>query len=159
MLRRHLALIALEGRIPWRSLSRAAAVGELDDARAPAAVLDWRLSDAGTVGVGPLFWLDPIPDSLAADPTWVHTSPREPISSLIWPRAYAMPRASLGAEAFRSGAVHFWITRGCWPKSRCSARLTGVDPADSRMTGPQQYSNRSLMAQKPSSADSTKHSR
>ena len=148
VLRRHLALIAVEGRDPVAELERAAAVGELDDARAPAAVLDWRLSDAGTVGVGPLFWLDPIPDSLAADPTW---------------GPYLAPRADLVADlaARIRDAAHHWGAESVpqWGRPlldhpRLLAEVAvfrashGVDPADSRMTGPQQYSNRSLMAQK-----------
>ncbi len=148
VLRRHLALLAVQGQDPVAELERAAAIGDISDARAPAAVLDWRLLDAGTAGAGPLFWLDPIPDALAADPTW---------------GPYLAARADLVADlaALIRDAAHHWGAESVpqWGRPlldhpRLLAEVAvfraahGVDPADSRMTGPQQYPNRSLLAQR-----------
>ena len=147
VLRRHLALLALDGHEPVAALERAAAGGDLDDARAPAAVLDWRLPNA-VAGSGPLFWLDPIPAVLGADPQW---------------GCYLAARADLVADlaARVRDTAHQWDTSAvpAWGRpllnhSRVLAEVAvfraahGVDPADTRTTGPQQYANRSARAQK-----------
>ena len=147
VLRRHLALLALEGQDPVAALETAAAAGDLSDARAPAAVLDWRLPNT-TPGSGPLFWLDPIPAPLAADPRWGR---------------YLSARADLVADlaAQVRDTAHQWdaATVPAWGRplvnhSRVLAEIAvfraahGVDPADTRTTGPQQYANRSARAQK-----------
>ena len=148
VLRRHLALLALEGYDPAAELERAVAVGDLSDVRAPAAVLDWRLPNAGAAGTGPLFWLDPIPDVLAADPQW---------------GPYLAARADLVADlaAQVRDTAHHWSPevipqwgRPLMDHPRVLAEVAvfrathGVDPADSRTTGPQQHANRSARAQK-----------
>jgi DNA primase catalytic core len=77
VLRSHLLLCAADGADPARRLRAAAAVGPLDDARDPAAVLHHRAStlhQARTpdrpVQQGPLPWLPHLPHRLRADPTW-----------------------------------------------------------------------------------------
>lgn len=65
VLRGHLALLHLEGKDPMAELVAAIKARELDTARSPAAVLDWRL---GARGGGPLPWLRPLPHQLATDP-------------------------------------------------------------------------------------------
>ncbi|MGY1781946.1 hypothetical protein [Geodermatophilus sp. SYSU D01036] len=67
-LRGHLALLALSGADPVAALRAAAAVRELDSARDPAAVLDWRLPAPGAAG--PLPWQPAVPAVLADDPHW-----------------------------------------------------------------------------------------
>lgn len=71
-LRAHLAGLDLAGRDPIGLLSAAAAARELDTARDPAAVLDWRLDPSGnhSLGTGPLPWLPAVPATLTDDPTF-----------------------------------------------------------------------------------------
>jgi DNA primase catalytic core len=69
-LRSHLALAAVNGHDPRRVLDDAVAVGRLDDARDPAAVLDTRIHDAIRLPSGPLEWLPAIPAVLADDLDW-----------------------------------------------------------------------------------------
>ena len=72
VLRRSLALLAVDGHDPIEALHQAAAtpLGNPIDA---AAVLDWRLQPppgSAAERVGPLRWLPAIPDALAAHPQW-----------------------------------------------------------------------------------------
>ncbi|MGF6884946.1 conjugative relaxase-like TrwC/TraI family protein [Nocardia sp. GAS34] len=74
-LRKHLALLAIDGRDPVAELAAAIAERPLEDdpdnpARDPAAVLDWRLDETGAHSAkpGPLPWLPGIPDALRSDP-------------------------------------------------------------------------------------------
>ena len=72
VLRRNLALLAIEGHDPIAAL-HAAAQTPLDDAHDPAAVLDGRLptpSGSSADTVGPLRWLPATPDLLDAHPQW-----------------------------------------------------------------------------------------
>ena len=148
VLRRHLALLALDGEDPVAALHRAAAASHLSGARDAAAVLDWRLPITTAAGAGPLRWLDPVPDPLAADPTW---------------GPYLSARAGLVGElaAQVRDAAYQWsaATVPPWGRPMLShPRLVaeiavfrashGVDPADTRTTGPQQYANRSARIQK-----------
>ena len=148
VLRRHLALLALDGEDPVAALHRAAAASDLSDARDAAAVLDWRLPITTAAGAGPLQWLDPVPDPLAADPTW---------------GPYLSARAGLVGElaAQVRDAADQWTaeTVPAWGRPMLShpplvAAIAvfrashGVDPADTRTTGPQQYANRSARVQK-----------
>ncbi|WP_328436932.1 MobF family relaxase [Nocardia puris] len=70
VLRQHLAVLALSGHDPITALTAAAAERELDSARDPAAVLDWRLDPTGAHSArgGPLPWTPAIPDGIT-DPT------------------------------------------------------------------------------------------
>ncbi|MGV9678822.1 MobF family relaxase [Nocardia sp. NPDC003482] len=66
VLRQHLATIALSGGDPITDLAAAIAERELDTAKDPAAVLDWRLDPTGahSTGRGPLPWIRGLPDQL-----------------------------------------------------------------------------------------------
>ncbi len=61
-----LALAALSGHDAHHNLLHACAMGELDSARDPAAVLDHRLGSPATEG--PLPWLEGIPRAMSASP-------------------------------------------------------------------------------------------
>ena len=148
VLRHHLALLALEGENPADLLQQVAASGGLDDARDPAAVLDWRLGIPSSTRSGPLHWLNPIPAALAGNSTWGrYLSLRaQVVSDLaanvrenagkwtaedipVWGRPLAdHPRVLAEVAVFR--AAH------------------GVDPADTRITGPQQHRRRSAEVQR-----------
>lgn len=149
VLRRHLALLAVEGDDPAAALHQAAAGdGGLEDARDPAAVLDWRLPIPSSASSGPLQWLDPIPSALAGHPSW---------------GPYLAGRAQLVsdlADAVRDN-VGRWTAEDIpvWghpfaghPKVLAEVAVFraahGVDPADSRITGPQQYRRRSAEVQR-----------
>ena len=72
-LRGQLMLIAANGHKPVAVLSQAVALGGLDDAHDPAAVLCWRidLTQASNGRTrGPLPWLPGIPTQLLDDPEW-----------------------------------------------------------------------------------------
>jgi len=71
-LRNDLMLIAANGHDPTDILSRAVALGGLDGARDPAAVIDYRLdlTQANNRTRGPLPWLPGIPTQLLDDPYW-----------------------------------------------------------------------------------------
>jgi conjugative relaxase-like TrwC/TraI family protein len=72
VLRKHLAILAVDGTDPIAVLTAAANHRELDTAVDVAAVLDWRLDPSGehSAGHGPLPWLPAIPTALRKDPTW-----------------------------------------------------------------------------------------
>ncbi|MGO9349428.1 MAG: MobF family relaxase [Mycobacterium sp.] len=150
VLRRNLALLAIEGHDPVAVLHDAASspLGKAHDA---AAVLDWRLptsSPAGPEQVGPLRWLPATPDVLADHPQWgpylhqraqlvaeladqVRDTARawDPSTSPTWARPLVDQRSALMAEIAVFRAAH------------------DVDPADTRITGPEQHANRSAMVQ------------
>ncbi|KAA1250181.1 relaxase domain-containing protein [Mycobacterium simiae] len=149
VLRRHLALLAADGHDPARALAEAARA-PLDNAYDPAAVLDWRLpAPPGTTGnAGPLRWLPPLPDTLCAHPAWgpyllqraqlvtdlaerIRGTARtwEPHTAPSWARPLLARRPALMAEIAVFRAAH------------------GVDPADTRLTGPEQHANRSAVVQ------------
>ena len=150
VLRRNLALLAVEGHDPIDALQQAAAT-PLGDAHDPAAVLDWRLrtpSGAGPTQRGPLHWLPAIPDAITTDPTWV---------------TYLQARADLVhdlADQIRDTA-RTWdaTTAPAWARPLLDASPNllaeiavfrashNVDPADTRITGPQQHANRSAVFQ------------
>lgn len=150
VLRRHLALLAIEGHDPIAALHQAAQT-PLGDAHDPAAVLDWRLpapTGTGPAQLGPLHWLPPIPDVLAADPTWV---------------TYLQARANLVSEL----ADHIRATARTWDGATAPAwarpllddhpnllaeiavfrAAHHVEAADTRPTGPEQHATRSAIVQ------------
>ncbi|MCV7235988.1 MobF family relaxase [Mycobacterium branderi] len=150
VLRRNLAVLAIEGHDPIAALYDAAAA-PLGNAKDPAAVLDWRLQPppgSAAEKVGPLRWLAAIPDPLANDPRWgtylsaraqlvseladqVRDIAREwtPATAPAWARPLAGQRPALLAEIAVFRAAH------------------NVDPADTRLTGPEQHANRSAALQ------------
>ena len=71
-LRSHLMLFAANGRDPDAILADAVALGGLDTARDPAAVIDYRLdlTHANLRTQGPLPWLPGIPTQLLHNPEW-----------------------------------------------------------------------------------------
>jgi conjugative relaxase-like TrwC/TraI family protein len=150
VLRRNLALLALDGHDPQLALAHAAQ-RPLGNAADPAAVLDWRLptpDDSALDIVGPLRWLTSIPTAVGEDPAWsrylsaraalvedIAEQIREqarswtPATAPVWARPLAGQRPGLLAEIAVFRAAH------------------DVDPADSRITGPQQHANRSAAFQ------------
>ncbi|MGW0052597.1 MobF family relaxase [Nocardia nova] len=66
VLRQHLATLALAGHNPVTALRTAIRDRELDTAKDPAAVLDWRLDTSGahSTGTGPLPWLPGLPHQI-----------------------------------------------------------------------------------------------
>jgi len=151
VLRRNLALLALDGHDPIEALQHAAAK-PLGNAVDVAAVLDWRLpTPAGTsLGtVGPLRWLPAIPAALREEPVW---------GQYLTERAQ---RVTECADQIRDTA-HHWTqaTAPAWAR-RLIAQQPGltaeiavfraahdVDAADTRLTGPGQHANRSAAVQK-----------
>ncbi|WP_373123000.1 MobF family relaxase, partial [Mycobacterium marinum] len=150
VLRRHLALLSIEGHDPLQALHEAAAPG-LGDSHDPAAVLDWRLptlSGSSAADRGPLHWLPAIPNVISTDPTWA---------------TYLQQRAALVREL----ADHIRATARTWNAATAPAwarpLLNGnpnllaeiavfrashhVDAADTRITGPDQHANRSAIIQ------------
>lgn len=70
-LRARLALLEVAGTAPSDTLRSAVSDPRgLDDARDPAAVLDWRLDPGPAPDAGPLPWLPAIPAPLGQDPVW-----------------------------------------------------------------------------------------
>jgi conjugative relaxase-like TrwC/TraI family protein len=150
VLRRNLALLAIEGHDPTHALHDAAQT-PLGKAYDPAAVLDWRLPTPPATGadrVGPLRWLPATPDVLNTHPEWgpylrqraqLVTDLADQIrdtsytwehsSAPAWARPLLNQRPALMAEIAVFRAAH------------------NVDPADTRITGPEQHANRSAMVQ------------
>ena len=138
------------GRDPVAVLHDAAStpLGKAHDA---AAVLDWRLPTSSPTGpeqLGPLRWLPATPDVLADHPQWgpylhqraqlvaeladqVRDAARawDPSTSPMWARPLVDQRSALMAEIAVFRAAH------------------DVDPADTRITGPEQHANRSAMVE------------
>ncbi|OYN74723.1 MobF family relaxase [Mycolicibacterium sphagni] len=150
VLRRNLALLALDGHDPQQALAHAAQ-RPLGNATDPAAVLDWRLPTPDNSAldiVGPLRWLPSIPTVLQDNSAWArYLSARAqlvediaeqirekarawtPATAPIWARPLAGQRPGLLAEIAVFRAAH------------------DVDPADTRITGPTQHANRSASFQ------------
>jgi conjugative relaxase-like TrwC/TraI family protein len=150
VLRRNLALLALDGLDPRQALAHAAHRG-FDNAGDPAAVLDWRLpipDNSALDIVGPLRWLPSIPTVLQADSAWarylaararlveeIAEQIREqarawtPATAPVWARPLAGQRPGLLAEIAVFRAAH------------------DVDPADTRITGPTQHATRAASFQ------------
>lgn len=151
VLRRNLALLAVDGQDPITALIDAAAT-PLDDAHDPAAILDWRLpipAATASARIGPLRWLPAIPEVLATDPRW---------------GPYLAARAALVSEIagdIRS-AARGWTTASVpeWGRPLLARQpellaeiavfraAHDVDEADTRITGPPQYATRSAVVQR-----------
>jgi len=71
-LRSHLLLVAANGRDPYAALGQAMGYGDLETARDPAAVIDYRLdlTRISSHTPGPLPWLPGIPTQLLDNPEW-----------------------------------------------------------------------------------------
>ncbi|WP_204806028.1 MobF family relaxase [Mycobacterium riyadhense] len=150
VLRRNLALLAVEGHDPIDALNQAAATG-LGDAYDPAAVLDWRLptpSGAGPTDRGPLHWLPAIPDVITTDPTWAtYLHQRADLVRELADRIRATARtwdattAPAWARPLLDGSPNLLAEIAVFRASH------HVDPADTRITGPEQHANRSAVFQ------------
>ncbi|QIV79898.1 MobF family relaxase [Mycolicibacterium frederiksbergense] len=152
VLRMHLATIAVSGDNPITCLRDAVAQRELTTAADPAAVLDWRLdsTSAHSARTGPLRWLPDLPTGLLDDDTdhaaYLHAR-HDLVTSL--------------AGAIRETAIH-WDASTAPPWARplldASPQLRAeiavfraahdVSPADTRLTGPDQYAVRDRSIQK-----------
>jgi hypothetical protein len=150
VLRRHLGLLAAEGHDPINALHDAART-PLANAHDPAAVLDWRLPTppgSAAEAVAPLRWLPAAPQVLHAHPQWgpyLHARAQlvteladqirdtartwDQASAPAWARPLLSQRPALTAEIAVFRAAH------------------RVDPADTRLTGPEQHANRSAIVQ------------
>ncbi|WP_435825425.1 MobF family relaxase [Mycobacterium simiae] len=150
-LRKHLAILAVDGDDPITRLAAAANARELGTAADVAAVLDWRLDHSGNhnTGTGPLAWLPAIPEPL-------HTSAQ------VGP--YLASRAQLStdlAEQIRT-TVHTWSARSApaWARTLLTTdpELTAdiaifraahhVAAEDTRLLGAEQYAIRSRTVQR-----------
>ncbi len=151
VLRRNLALLALDGHDPVAALQHAAAK-PLGDTVDVAAVLDWRLptpEGSAAANVGPLRWLPAIPTAVQHNPQWaeylggrvrlvteladqIRDTAREwtAATAPAWARPLLNGQPQLMAEIAVFRAAH------------------DVDAADTRITGREQHANRSAAFQK-----------
>ncbi|HSS23787.1 MAG TPA: MobF family relaxase [Mycobacterium sp.] len=151
VLRRHLAVIAADGRDPIATLTEAATKRELHSADDPAAVIDWRIDPTGEhcTGSGPLRWLPDTPAVLAADAQWGH---------YLHDRA---ERVADLAEQIRDTVTHRWTpaTAPAWAKPVLAANpelaaeiavfraAHNVPAQDTTLLGPPQYAVRARTVQ------------
>jgi conjugative relaxase-like TrwC/TraI family protein len=151
VLRRNLALLAVDGHDPIAALRHAAAT-PFDDAHDPAAVLDWRLPvpvASAAARVGPLRWLPALPDAVTADPRW---------GSYLADRAALVTELAAQirdtARGWTAATAPGWARPLLGRQPELLAEIAvfraahDVDPADSRITGPPQYANRSAAVQR-----------
>ncbi|TRW79521.1 AAA family ATPase [Mycolicibacterium sp. 018/SC-01/001] len=138
VLRRRLALHAVEGADPRQLLTDALAKGDIHNAADPAAVLDYRIDPAGahSAGVGVLRWLPAIPASLTHDPHWGDYLARrqalvEDLANDIRARARDWTHATAPAWARPLITVNTALTAEI-AVLRCA---TGVPDSDTRLTG------------------------
>lgn len=150
VLRRNLALLALDGHDPAQALHHAAAT-PLGIPVDVAALLDWRLPTpaASTLAaVGPLRWLPAIPAAVDRNPQWA---------------SYLTARADLVtelADQIRDTARSWtYSTAPAWARPLLDAHpqlmaeiavfraAHDVEAADTRLTGPEQHANRSAAVQ------------
>ncbi|QFS91929.1 ATP-dependent RecD-like DNA helicase [Mycobacterium sp. THAF192] len=142
VLRRRLAVRALSGADPGELLAAAHARGGLDDAADAAAVLDYRIDPTGSAGrdCGPLRWLPAIPDRLAGDPQWGDYLRRR--GQLVSDLADQIREQ---ARAWTPDTAPSWAQPLVTANPALAAEIavfraaTGVDGADTRLTGPAQY--------------------
>ncbi|MEX3646440.1 MobF family relaxase [Mycolicibacterium porcinum] len=151
VLRRNLALLALDGHDPIAALQHAAAK-PLGNAVDVAAVLDWRLpTPAGTSlsTVGPLRWLPAIPAALRDQPVW---------GQYLTARAQRVTECANQirdtAQQWTQTTAPAWARRLIAQQPGLTAEIAvfraahDVDAADTRLTGPTQHANRSAAVQK-----------
>ena len=150
VLRRSLALLAVDGHDPIEALHQAAAT-PLGNPFDVAAVLDWRLQPpqgSAAERVGPLRWLAAIPDALAAHPQWgPYLDAR---SQLVGELA---DQIRVAACEWQPGTVPAWARPLLAEQPQLMAEIAvfraahDVNVADSRITGPEQHANRSAAIQ------------
>lgn len=142
VLRRNLAVLALGGADPRQLLVDALAKGSVADAADPAAVLDHRIDPTGahSAGVRVLGWLPTIPAALAQDPRWgAYLQRREQLLDTL---AAAIRER---AQAWTNATAPAWARPLITVKPALTAEIavfraaTGVQEADTRLTGARQY--------------------
>ena len=141
-LRNHLILLAANGTDPTTALAAAASSRELDTAGDRAAVLDWRLDDAGLRGAGrgPLPWLPAIPATLTEHPQW---GPYLTARATLVRDLAAQVRAAATASG---GTPSWWTAATPAPGPEVLGDLTvwraatGTPDSDHRPTGTRQQS-------------------
>jgi hypothetical protein len=142
VLRRRLTIRALSGADPGELLAAAHARGGLDDAADAAAVLDCRIDPTGSAGrdCGPLRWLPAVPVVLAGNPQWGDYLRRR--ESLVEELAAQIREQ---ARAWTPDTSPSWAQPLVAANPALAAEIavfraaTGVDDADTRLTGPPQY--------------------
>jgi conjugative relaxase-like TrwC/TraI family protein len=151
VLRMHLATIAVSGDNPISCLHDAVAHRELSTAADPAAVLDWRLDSSGahSARTGPLRWLPDLPTGLLAHPdqaAYLHAR-----HDLVTELAAAIRETATTWEASTAPA---WARPLLTANPKLLAEIAvfraahDVSPADTRLTGPDQYAVRDRHIQK-----------
>jgi conjugative relaxase-like TrwC/TraI family protein len=134
-LRGHLLLFAAAGADPVGELLTAAATRDLTSAHDQAAVIDWRIRDAGLVVTGgPLPWLPGVPDCIAADPNW---------GPYLAARSHLVAQLADQVRLTAEGEAPAWAAQ---PHALVPAELIAeiqvwraanqIDPGDLRPTGP-----------------------
>lgn len=146
VLRMHLATIAVSGENPISRLRDAVAQRELTTAADPAAVLDWRLDSSGahSARTGPLRWLPDLPTGLLDnDPdqaAYLHAR-----HDLVTELAAAIRDTAMNWDASSAPA---WARPLLTASPNLRAEIAvfraahEVSPADTRLTGPDQYAVR-----------------
>jgi len=141
VLRRRLAIRALSGADAGELLAAAHARGGLDDAADAAAVLNYRIDPTGSAGrdCGPLRWLPAVPAALAGDPQWGDYLRRR--ESLVEELAAQIREQ---ARAWTPDTAPRWAQPLVAANPVLAAEIavfraaTGVEDADTRLTGPPQ---------------------
>ena len=142
VLRRNLAVQALDGADPHQLLVDALAKGSVDDAVDPAAVLDHRIDPVGahSSGIGVLRWLPAIPAALRDDPTWgVYLADRERLVEKLADDIRARAKAWTNATAPVWTRPLITVNRALTAEIAVFRAAAGVLAADTRLTGPRQY--------------------
>jgi conjugative relaxase-like TrwC/TraI family protein len=150
VLRRNLAVRALSGANPHQLLVDALAIGSVDDAGDPAAVLDHRIDPIGahSAGIGVLRWLPAIPDALRDDPTWgTYLNDREQVVERLADDIRTQAKAWTNATAPAWAQPLITVNRVLTAEIAVFRAAVGVSVADTRLTGPRQYPVRTRSVQ------------
>ena len=151
VLRRHLALLAIEGHDPIDALHQAAATRTrrrprprrrpgLAPARPPPA--------HSAADRGPLRWLPAIPDVITTDPTWAtYLQQRAELVSDLADHIRGTARAWDAATAPAWARPLLDGNRNLLAEIAVFRAAHHVEAADTRITGPEQHANRSAMVQ------------
>ncbi|MCV7372066.1 relaxase domain-containing protein [Mycolicibacterium arabiense] len=150
VLRRNLSVLALGGADPRELLTEALAKGSVDDAADPAAVLDHRIDPAGThsAGIGVLRWLPAVPRALADDPQWGgYLARREELVESLAEEIRERARGWTNATAPTWARPLITVNPALTAEIAVFRAATGVEEADTRLTGARQYPVRTRAVQ------------
>jgi conjugative relaxase-like TrwC/TraI family protein len=150
VLRRNLSVLAVGGADPRQLLTEALAKGSIDDAADPAAVLDHRIDPAGThsAGIGVLRWLPGIPPTLADDPQWgAYLAGREHLVGALAEEIRERARSWTNATAPSWARPLITVNAALTAEIAVFRAATGVEDADTRLTGAPQYPVRTRAVQ------------